>query len=201
MRVLFLILLFIGNDVAHGWSNSASSGTKQQQQQQRNAASTTRREILSDSMKAAFVGSLSSTILLPTRAVVAATASPEIFTTPNGIKYATTKKGTGKGSPIDKDIVAIEYTGYLTDGTIFDATHAEGKQKALVFELGGNAVIEGINEMVREMVVGQKVQAIIPPSLAFGDKGICIESGDCLVKPKSYLVYDIYLKRDAIPPP
>ena len=46
-------------------------------------------------------------------------ASPEMFKTPNGIKYATLKKPTGKGSPIDKDIVAIEYTGYLTDGTIF----------------------------------------------------------------------------------
>jgi hypothetical protein len=74
-------------------------------------------------------------------------------------------------------------------------------QKALVFEVGGNAVIPGINEMVKEMEVGEKVQAIIPPQLAFGDKGICVDNGECLVKPKSYLVYDIYLKRSAIPPP
>jgi FKBP-type peptidyl-prolyl cis-trans isomerase len=77
----------------------------------------------------------------------------------------------------------------------------EQTQKALVFELGGNAVIQGINEMIKEMQVGQKVQAIIPPQLAFGEKGICVESGECLVKPKSFLVYDIYLKRSAIPPP
>lgn len=71
-----------------------------------------------------------------------------------------------------------------------------------MFEVGGNAVIDGINEMVKLMEVGQKVQAIIPPKLAFGDKGICVEKGgECLVKPKSYLVYDIYLKRSAIPPP
>ena len=74
-------------------------------------------------------------------------------------------------------------------------------QNALGFELGGTAVIKGINEMVKEMGVGQKVQAIIPPELAFGDKGICIENGECLVKPKATLVYDIYLKIDAIPPP
>lgn len=49
----------------------------------------------------------------------AALAAPEIFTTQGGIKYATIKPGTGKGSPQDRDIVAIEYTGYLTDGTIF----------------------------------------------------------------------------------
>ena len=48
-------------------------------------------------------------------------ASPEVFNTPNGIKYATIKPATARGSPQDKDIVAIEYTGYLTDGTIFGA--------------------------------------------------------------------------------
>jgi len=129
-----------------------------------------------------------------------ARAAPEIFNTPKGIKYAITQKGKGTATPLKGDIVAIEYTGYLTDGTVFDATHSAGKQ-TLVFELGGNAVIEGINEMVQQMSVGEKVQAIIPPELAFGDKGICIESGECLVKPKSTLVYDIFLKRDAIPPP
>jgi hypothetical protein len=46
-------------------------------------------------------------------------ASPEVFDTPNGIKYVTINPATSKGSPQDKDIVAIEYTGYLTDGTIF----------------------------------------------------------------------------------
>jgi FKBP-type peptidyl-prolyl cis-trans isomerase len=49
--------------------------------------------------------------------------------------------------------------------------------------------------------VGEKVQAIIPSDFAFGDKGICIESGECLIPPKSTLVYDIFLKRSAIPPP
>jgi hypothetical protein len=48
-----------------------------------------------------------------------AMAAPEIFSTKNGIKYATLKPGKDKGSPLERDIVAIEYTGYLTDGTIF----------------------------------------------------------------------------------
>lgn len=55
--------------------------------------------------------------------------------------------------------------------------------------------------MVKEMGVGEKVQAIIPPELAFGDKGVCIETGECLVPPKATLVYDISLKIDAVPPP
>ena len=85
-------------------------------------------------------------------------AAPQIFTTKNGVKYAVLKKeGKDNTTPQDKDIVAIEYTGYLTDGSIFgtfkemcyhylccfvlpnlmaifrsdtfvDATHSEGKK-------------------------------------------------------------------------
>jgi hypothetical protein len=131
-------------------------------------------------------------------------ASPEIFKTLNGIKYAVTRQPEDPKSaaaPRDGDIVAIEYTGYLTDGEIFDATHAEGKRNALLFKLGSTAVIPGINELLTEMVVGQKVQAIIPPSLAFGDKGLCIDDGECLIKPGSTLVYDVFLKKSTIPPP
>lgn len=58
----------------------------------------------------------------------------------------------------------------MTDGSIFDGTHSVGKKNSLMFELGGNAVVEGVNEMVQQMGVGQKVQAIVPPELAFGDK-------------------------------
>mmetsp|Transcript_40534 Transcript_40534/g.116520 ORF Transcript_40534/g.116520 Transcript_40534/m.116520 type:complete len:189 (+) Transcript_40534:119-685(+) len=130
-----------------------------------------------------------------------AIAAPTIYKTNSGIKYAVTKDAN-KGYPQQGDICAIEYTGYLTNGAIFDSTHSEGKQNALLFKLGNEgAVIPGINEMVAEMKVGQKVQAIIPPELAFGDKGICLDDGECLVKPGSTLVYDIYLKKASIPPP
>ena len=84
---------------------------------------------------------------------------------------------------------------------IFDATHSEGKKNALLFKLGSSAVIPGLNDLVAEMQVGEKVQAIIPPELAFGDEGICLETGDCLIKPGSTLVYDVLLKKSSIPPP
>lgn len=99
------------------------------------------------------------------------------------------------------DFVAIDYTGYLANGQIFDATHAEGKQNALLFNLGSGSVIPGLDDMVARMVVGQKVQAIIPASLAYGEKGVCLDDGECLIKPGSTLVYDILLKRASIPPP
>ena len=77
----------------------------------------------------------------------------------------------------------------------------EGKRNALTFELGTQVVTPGINEMVANMGLGEKVQAIVPPALGFGDKGLCLDDGECLIKPGATLVYDIYLKRIAIPPP
>jgi peptidylprolyl isomerase len=158
----------------------------------------------------AFVSSASTTtaavaaIVTSGSSPAAAAAAPQIYNTPEGVKYAILKepKDPKKAvAPMQNDIVAIDYTGYLTDGSIFDATHAEGKGKELLFQLGSPAVIKGLNVVVSNMVVGQKVQAIIPPSLAFGDKGVCIEDGECLVKPGSTLVYDVYLKKSSIPPP
>lgn len=142
-------------------------------------------------------------------AAAAAAAAPEVKKTESGrIKYAILKPAAAAQQqqandfPAQKgDIAAIEYTGYLTNGQIFDGTHAEGKKNILVFQVGGNAVIDGINEMVMEMGVGEKVQAIIPPELAFKDKGVCLPNGECLIKPGDTLVYDILLKRVAIPPP
>ena len=130
-------------------------------------------------------------------------AAPEIITLPNGIKYAVTKEPTEKkpAAPLKGDIVAVDYTGYLANGQIFDATHSTGKQNALLFKLGSGSVIPGLDEMVSRMVVGQKVQAIIPPELAYGEKGVCLDDGECLIKPGSTLVYDILLKRSSIPPP
>jgi FKBP-type peptidyl-prolyl cis-trans isomerase len=161
--------------------------------------SVTRRAFVSKAIVGAATIATATEILAMPHRVLAAT--PEITTLESGIKYATLKKPGKDFAPQKGDIVAIEYTGYLADGTIWDSTHAEGKNNNLLFKLGTDVVIDGINEMVSNMAVGQKVQAIIPPKLAFGDKGLCLENGECLIKPGSTLVYDIYLKKASIPPP
>lgn len=132
-----------------------------------------------------------------------AVTAKEIITTTSGIKYAITKEPANKNPafPRNGDIVAIDYTGYLTNGQIFDATHAEGKSGTLQFKLGSNSVIPGLDDIVSQMSVGQKVQAIIPPELAYGEKGVCLDDGECLIKPGSTLVYDVFLKKTSIPPP
>ena len=91
--------------------------------------------------------------------------------------------------------------GYLSNGQIFDGTHGEGKNNLLTFRLGEDVIVEGLTEMLGYMGQGQKVQVIVPPKLAFGDKGLCLENGECLIKPGQTLVYDLYLKKTAVPPP
>jgi len=162
-----------------------------------------RRAFLSDAVSSIVAASAAATA--SALLVLPASASPEILTTSKGVKYAITApppKGDKAAVPRQGDIVAIEYTGYLTSGQIFDATHSEGKRNALLFKLGNEgAVIPGLNDIVANMAVGEKVQAIVPPSLAFGDVGVCIESGECLIKPGSTLVYDVKLIKSSIPPP
>ena len=158
------------------------------------------------STRRAFVSTAGAASVAAARIVTSspANAGPQIYNTAAGVKYAILKepKDPKKAvAPLPGDIVAIEYTGYLSDGKIFDATHSEGKSNALLFKLGSTAVVPGLNDIVSQMVVGQKVQAIVPPNLAFGDKGLCLDDGECLIKPGSTLVYDVYLKKSSIPPP
>jgi hypothetical protein len=187
-----LFLLFSSDVVAFSlsMSESAQSGA---------VGVSNRRSFLSTSI-ATVVG---GTSVLMQPQICRAAIAKEIITTKSGIKYAITKEATDKKptAPYKGDFVAIDYTGYLANGQIFDATHAEGKSNSLLFKLGSGSVIPGLDEIVSYMVVGQKVQAIIPPALAYGEKGVCLDDGECLIKPGSTLVYDVFLKRSSIPPP
>ena len=160
---------------------------------------------VNENSRRAFLAQATGSMAAALLGVQNAVAAPEVVTTPSGIKYVVTKPAKEAPKSIKGDIIAIEYTGYLPNGQIFDATHAEGKKNALMFELGGNAVIDGINDMVADMGVGEKRQVIMPASKAFKEKGICVEKengeNECLIKPGQTLVYDISLKRASIPPP
>lgn len=82
--------------------------------------------------------------------------------TPKGCKN-TTKQG---------DQVVVHYTGWLSDGSLFDTTidHRKGYQP-FEFILGSGAVIKGFEKALTGMCKGQKRRVIIPPALAYGKKG------------------------------
>mmetsp|Transcript_17241 Transcript_17241/g.36164 ORF Transcript_17241/g.36164 Transcript_17241/m.36164 type:complete len:146 (-) Transcript_17241:623-1060(-) len=76
-----------------------------------------RRSFLSTTAASVTVASLA--VAAQPQPSIAATAK-EIITSPSGIKYAVTKQPTDKKpvAPLKGDIVAIEYTGYLTNGQV-----------------------------------------------------------------------------------
>jgi peptidylprolyl isomerase len=87
-------------------------------------------------------------------------------TTKTGIAYKVLKKGTGKTHPTAASTVQVHYSGWTTDGKMFDSSVTSGRPAQ--FPLGG--VIPGWTEGVQLMVVGEKTRFWIPGKLAYGDK-------------------------------
>lgn len=74
----------------------------------------------------------------------------------------------GEGIPADNGSrLAIHYTGYLLDGTIFDSS-VEQKRPPFLFELGQGRVIKGWEQGIAGMKKGGKRTLIIPSELAYG---------------------------------
>ncbi len=66
----------------------------------------------------------------------------------------------------DGDKVSLHYTGTLNDGTVFDSS--EGGQP-LNFTVGSGEVIQGFDDGVRGMEVGETRDVSIPPEQAYGE--------------------------------
>lgn len=105
-------------------------------------------------------------------------------TTESGLNIFTISKGTG-AQPIAGEAVTIDYTAGFIDGSVFDST-IERKQP-FRFVLGNDEVIEGLEEAVKMMNVGDHCLLIIPFRLAYGEE----KSG--VVAPFSTLVFEIEL--------
>jgi peptidylprolyl isomerase len=87
--------------------------------------------------------------------------------------------------------VIVGYVGRLTDGTIFDSSDIQ--EENLIFTLGVNNVIEGLDEGIPGMKVGGVRRIEIPASKAFGKTGMCTTDGDCPVPPNADVVFEITL--------
>ncbi|MBU0485889.1 MAG: peptidylprolyl isomerase [Proteobacteria bacterium] len=64
------------------------------------------------------------------------------------------------------DVVSVHYTGSLTDGTVFDSSN---ERDPLELELGSGMVIEGFDEALVGMKVGEKKTVKIPVAKAYGE--------------------------------
>ena len=91
------------------------------------------------------------------------------ITTPSGLTYLITKKGTGPQLKAG-DTVVLNYTGTLTNGTKFDSSY--DRNEPLAFKLGTGRVIKGYDEGLAKLRVGDHAILVIPGKLAYGPKGI-----------------------------
>ena len=103
-----------------------------------------------------------------------------------GFFYVTKKDGSG--SKIGKNrSVAVHYTGSLLNGTMFDSSQG---REPLAFTTGAGQMISGFDIMVQDMKLKEKRTVILPPSFAYGARGI-----PGVIPGNAYLVFDIELIR------
>ncbi len=93
--------------------------------------------------------------------------------TQNGVKVTIVKEGTGAVAKAG-DTVAMNYTGTLTDGTVFDSNVDPKFQHVEPFEftIGAGQVIKGWDIGVAGMKVGEQRTLEIQPEFAYGVNGV-----------------------------
>jgi rhodanese-related sulfurtransferase len=93
--------------------------------------------------------------------------------------------GEGK-TAVDGARVVVQYVGYLTDGTKFDSSYDRGRP--FDFTIGQGEVIAGWELGVKGMRVGGVRELIIPPELAYGERG-----ASDVIPPNATLRFEIEL--------
>lgn len=106
-----------------------------------------------------------------------------------GVQITILKEGTGAVAKAG-DTVAMNYTGTLDDGTVFDSNvdpkfgHLEG----FVFPLGEGKVIKGWDAGVEGMKVGEKRKLVIASDYAYGASG-----AGGVIPPNATLTFEVEL--------
>lgn len=89
-----------------------------------------------------------------------------VTTTDSGLQYRELESGDGD-TPAADDTVEVHYEGKLIDGTVFDSSYERGEPVS--FQVG--QVIQGWQEALQLMSVGDTWEIVIPSDLAYGDQG------------------------------
>jgi len=105
--------------------------------------------------------------------------------TESGLRYQFINKGNGKKAEIGKT-VSVHYSGQLENGKIFDNSYS--RKKPIEFPLGQGHVIEGWDEGIALLQVGDKARFVIPSHLGYGARG-----AGGVIPPNATLIFDVEL--------
>ena len=103
----------------------------------------------------------------------------------SGLQYVDFEIGEGK-SPEPGNTIVVHYSGFLDDGTVFDTTTFRGVPIAFTF--GEAHLLTGWLQGLATMKEGGKRKLIVPPHLAYGEKGF-----RKAIPPNATLTFDIQL--------
>lgn len=106
--------------------------------------------------------------------------------TASGLEYYEVKLSGNPTKAEAGKTVKVHYTGYLTDGKMFDSSVERGEP--IEFPLGSGRVIQGWEEGIALMHVGDKLRLVIPYFLAYGEQG-----RPPIIPAKADLIFDVEL--------
>jgi peptidyl-prolyl cis-trans isomerase A (cyclophilin A) len=105
--------------------------------------------------------------------------------TESGLRYQFIQKGDGKQAENGKT-VSVHYEGSLENGKVFDSSYP--RKKPIEFKLGIGQVIEGWDEGIALLKVGDKARFVIPSDLGYGPAG-----AGGVIPPNATLIFDVEL--------
>jgi peptidyl-prolyl cis-trans isomerase A (cyclophilin A) len=105
--------------------------------------------------------------------------------TESGLRYKMIQKGSGKQAESGKT-VSVHYEGSLETGKVFDSSYP--RKKPIEFKLGQGQVIEGWDEGIALLQVGDKARFVIPSYLGYGPSG-----AGGVIPPNATLIFDVEL--------
>ena len=105
--------------------------------------------------------------------------------TDSGLRYQIIQKGSGKQAEKGK-MVSVHYQGSLENGEVFDSSYK--RKQPIDFKLGAGQVIEGWDEGVALLKVGDKARFVIPAYLGYGSRG-----AGGVIPADATLVFDVEL--------
>jgi peptidyl-prolyl cis-trans isomerase A (cyclophilin A) len=90
-----------------------------------------------------------------------------VLKTESGLRYQFIQRGKVKGRK--RKTVAVHYEGSLENGKVFDSSYP--RKKPIEFRLGQGQVIEGWDEGIALLQVGDKARFVIPSHLGLWIRG------------------------------